>query len=144
MMESMWRALTLAMVCVVACGDDGGGGGGAPANDAPPGMADAAAMGDGQSAGTQGPGQFCETSAQGPYCQTGLTCCSDKVCRLGTDCPGNTGYIMCTKLADCPNGNVCCKTTLQTFCTKRSACDSYNGMEPVSYTHLTLPTSDLV
>jgi hypothetical protein len=132
-MLSMKRALAIALLCAACGGDDGGGGGsgsGEP-QDAPTGsMSDGAATGDGQGAGTQGPGQFCEVTPQGPYCQAGLTCCmSDKICRIATDCPGSTGFIMCVKLADCPNGNVCCQTPAQTFCTKKSACDSYGGTE---------------
>ena len=98
-------------------GDDGGGG--------------EEIDGGGGGGGTQGPNQFCETLENGgPYCMADLECCDDHVCRYDGDCPGDTQYIPCDCTDECPTG-ICCDVggAMETFCTKRSACNDYEGDE---------------
>ncbi len=103
--------------------DSGGGGG-----DDGGGTSDIDASGGG---GTQGVNQFCETLENGgPYCMEGLDCCDDHVCRHNGDCAGGPGFLLCDCTADCPTG-LCCDVgdQMDEFCTKRSACNDYDGTE---------------
>ena len=127
----------LALALVSSCGDDDGDGGGiidASAGDDGGGGGDGGgdrADGGGGGGGTQGPNQFCETlESGGPYCMADLECCDDHVCRYDGDCPGDTQFLLCDCTADCPTG-LCCDVgpAMDEFCTKRSACNDYDGDE---------------
>ena len=132
-------ASALALL-LAACGgdDDGDGGGAIDASSAIDGGGGGGGDGGGDQAdagggggGTQGPNQFCETLENGgPYCMDGLECCDDHVCRYDGDCPGDTQYIPCDCTAQCPTG-ICCDVggAMEPFCTKRSACNDYEGDE---------------
>ena len=80
--------------------------------------------------GTQDVNQFCETLEDGPYCITGLECCEYKVCRRAGDCPVGKNFIPCDCTDECPTG-ICCDVDgeMESFCTKRSACNDYDGVE---------------
>lgn len=133
------RGLLLPLVAALALGaagcssDDKGDNSNGADSGVPP--ADAAASADAGSdanpGGAAGPGDFCNTLPDGgPSCEADLECCSDMVCRAPGDCPGAAGFIPCDCTDDCPsNSFICCETAQQTFCTKRSACNSYGGTE---------------
>ena len=135
----MRRLIGLAVLplALCACGGDDDGGevidasgaidGGGGSGDGGGEEADAG----GGNGGTQGPNQFCETLENGgPYCMAELECCDDHVCRYDGDCPGDTQFLLCDCTADCPTG-ICCDVggAMDEFCTKRSACNDYEGEE---------------
>jgi hypothetical protein len=125
--------LVAALVLAGACGDDDDGTDGSDVIDASGGGEDDSGTSediDAGGGGTQDVNQFCETLEDGPYCITGLECCEDKVCRHAGDCPGGKNFIPCDCTDECPTG-ICCDVDgeMESFCTKRSACNDYDGVE---------------
>lgn len=121
----MW-VIAAAAILLAACGDSDD----SVEIDAANGeVLDAATSGDAAGEGDASGGglQFCGEEDD-PDCADGMECCQDGVCR--DDCGGGGGTISCDCSADCPTGGtICCETSVDTFCTRRAACENFGGVE---------------